>query len=548
MRQIIILFLISFGLMINQSAYSLPVGGYMLTVQQSPFTFMNSVPSKVKADGKVDLSFFANQSIVFQYRCRIDGPATAGLITGIVPAEGWSGWTNADISEITVSKFKKGGLYKLRIEYKTHTSNNIFVFVKTFEVSEITPASENSIKSVKKETDLKEQGKNENIVVIGDSLSGAASKSTKIKETDGKYHDDKTLAKDTVILKNTERDVTVVKSDLASLSGTGDQQSTETKDYNKLLLESLSDNNRGLFLSCLNNGANVTMTGAGGGSIFHMINGIFDDEEVISLIKKKGGAINETDDYGNTPLNLSLLTGDLQYSKNLIKQGAEVNIANEQKLAPIHLTILKNNTATFRNLLNSGADINISGQGNYTPLHMAAELNNLEMAKELIAKGARINAKTSQNLTPLDIARIQGNDEMAKLIRSKGRYNYGNSIPSVLNTSSSAVPNIDFSLPYNNALLAKRQNNLLMQKITAPLVVAGIAAAIFFTVEADQSYGSYHNASTEDKAWDYYQKTKQYDRYALAAGGVSLLSIYGFIHSTVKKHKISEKLRKSFVQ
>jgi len=519
MRHITLLVILTFRLFLNLPVLAETANEYSKASQQAPFTFMNHVPAKVKLNDKIDLSFFVNQSVVFQYRFRIEGPAPVTTATGNPVANSWSAWINSDINEVNISKFEKEGQYRLRIEYKTHFSNEGKIFIKAFEVySEKPELSENEITAKKDETKVNETTKvdesiksnasnGDNAVISSNTTDNSAIISTgsseNVKNSDGSEQ-----------AENANNNVTDNGgADLKTNDSIGGKPDTESVDYNTLLVKSISDGDKNLFITCLNNGANINVIGANGGNLFHMINGKLADEDIVLMLKQKGISLNKTDNFGNTPL---------------------------------HLAVLRNNPLLVRVLINSGSDINLAGQGGYTPLHMASELNNLEIAKELLTHGAETNIKTFQNLSPVLIARIQDNKEMEKLIKRDGRYSYVKSVPSVISTSLEEIPEGGFNLQYSGVLLKKRQTNELIQKITAPLVVTGIAAASYFAITANTSYSNYHEAGTEDAAWNFYQKTKRYDRYTMVAASVSLISVYGFVQSTIRKHKISERLRKSF--
>jgi hypothetical protein len=120
--------------------------------EQSPFTFMNAVPERVKLNSGIDLSFFVNKSIVFQYRYKLEVPKNenAKFESGLI---NWSGWISNDINDLKIQRISGAGKYKLIIEYKVHSDAGIKIFEKTFEVyqveaksSTVQPAKQNETK------------------------------------------------------------------------------------------------------------------------------------------------------------------------------------------------------------------------------------------------------------------------------------------------------------------------------------------------------------------------------------------------------------------
>ncbi|MBP7508692.1 MAG: hypothetical protein KA807_12800 [Prolixibacteraceae bacterium] len=107
---------------------------------QTHFSFTKPIPSRIPVKGTVDLSFYVNQSVVFQFRYKLEVPGGAeGTISKSLLS--WTDWINKDINEVLVPKLDKTGKYKMIIEYKTHISNEIKKYEKTFEVYSTAPAN-----------------------------------------------------------------------------------------------------------------------------------------------------------------------------------------------------------------------------------------------------------------------------------------------------------------------------------------------------------------------------------------------------------------------
>ena len=85
--------------------------------QETPFYFLKPVPPTIKLPDKIDLSFFRNQSVVSQYRYRLEIPA--GGVTAIDRNfTRWSPWISFDFIEFIIPMLDREGGYKLNIEYK----------------------------------------------------------------------------------------------------------------------------------------------------------------------------------------------------------------------------------------------------------------------------------------------------------------------------------------------------------------------------------------------------------------------------------------------
>jgi hypothetical protein len=105
---------------------------------------------------------------------------------------------------------------------------------------------------------------------------------------------------------------------------------------------------------------------------------------------------------------------------------------------------------------------------------------------------------------------------------------------------------INFTLPYDRELARMRQLNRLIQVISIPVFAAGSAATFYVRSAADKSFLMYKHAETETAARSYYDRTLKLDKLIFIPATISVTSLYGFIHSTIKKKSITEKMRKTF--
>jgi ankyrin repeat protein len=321
-----------------------------------------------------------------------------------------------------------------------------------------------------------------------------------------------------------------------------------TLNYNDLLLKAIEENDTALFRKSILNGGGNGLIGSNGGNVFHILNGTLGNEYSVSILKKNGISIDKQDDNGNSPLHIAILNGDFEYTRFLINQGADMNIKNNTDLSPLHLTAFLNSHQISGYLMEKGAVVDIKGNSGYTPLHIASELNNYTLVKQLLNHGAKTKHKTDQKLSPASIAKIQKNDEIFRLLtRSGNRENKTDTVDFTWNMKYHVLdPRFKFTLIYNNDLAAKRQLFSLAQIITAPLAVILSAGVVYIKSEANHYYSLSEIAETEEEARTLYNKTKKLDRSAYITAGVSLISAYGFIHSTLRKKNVTGRMYKTF--
>lgn len=460
---------------------------------QTPFNFFNTVPAKVRTTDKIDLSFSANNAIVSQYRYRLEVPDMFRTSINKVFLT-WSAWINNAFTDIIILKIEQEGRHKLIIEYKSYGTTEIRKFEKLFDV--YNPASQINSKATSKAGTL-----TGNIPSVLSNVPVAVEKAIK-------------------------------------------------PDYDKLIWEAIEKKNEALFRESVLNGAGSNLKGPNGGNIYHMMNDNLANEDLISLLKSHGISINETDNFGNTPLHIAIMLREKKYARSLINQGADLNIKNKVELSPLHIAAFLNDEEVAKDLLAKGAEINLKGNSGYTPLHIAALMNNIEVVQDLLNMGAKNKIKTNQNFTPSIIAKIQNYDLMKKLIVKGGSYNLNQAgTPRIDNVSQmnsvKLSPQFDINLSYNKDLVKKRQFNKIAGIISIPVFAICTAGTVYFRSEADNYYSSYKNAETIDIAKHYYDKTQQYDTYTYISGGVSLVSAFGIIRSAIRKKSISNKMCKT---
>ena len=577
MRYCLLFILLFYGFDLKNDDYSSESEKHSITAstlfQKDPFYFVNNVPGKVKLLDRVDLSFFRNQLIVFQFRYRLDIPRGVestidrNLIT-------WSSWTNNDLTPFIVPRLDQEGGYKLIIEYKTANSKETHRFEKVFYVYKPYPLNIPVAAGTKVPAGTNTSETKSNAVVAKAAASTAATASTPLPPAATAPAAKRADSSSPVAINSTKTrstspnkqmnlknfrikihfipEVEVVSANRVDEKPNAkiENSGSASKDLNIYLVEAIEKRDTGKISELIKIGAGVGLKDKNGGNIFHLLNGSLAGKYLISTLKTRGFSINEPDNFGNTPLHKAIISGDSYYVRSLINQGSGLNLRNNLELAPLHLAVLLNNEVIVDELLLKEADINSKGNTGYTPLHIAAEKNYPEIAVNLLSSGARKKIKTDQGLSAKTIASIQNNYEILQIL--KGSYESADFIKQTQQKNTSGLNRekqsvyIDFNLPYDQKLSKKRKLNNFIQILTIPVFTISSACAVYFKTEADKYYELSRIAETEEMAKVYYDKMTGYDNATYISAGISVVSVYGFIHSTLRKKNISRKMIKTF--
>ena len=126
--------------------------------------------------------------------------------------------------------------------------------------------------------------------------------------------------------------------------------------------------------------------------------------EMIEVLIRQGGKVNQKEADGDFPLYAALSNSNPQVAEVLLKHGAQVNqmVGGETLLMR---AILLGADDKIEVLLNHGADVNARNKDRSTPLMYAAQYNqNPQMVDLLIERGASISAMNKNNATALMLA------------------------------------------------------------------------------------------------------------------------------------------------
>ena len=128
------------------------------------------------------------------------------------------------------------------------------------------------------------------------------------------------------------------------------------------------------------------------------------DDVIQLLISNKLTDVDLSNKYGETPLMIASIEGNLPVVKSLIQQrNARIDHIG---WTPLHYACSKGQLEVAQYLIANGAIVDSLSTGNTTPLMMAVQSGNEPLIKLLLDKGADIQLKNSQGLTAMDIAVI----------------------------------------------------------------------------------------------------------------------------------------------
>jgi len=142
-----------------------------------------------------------------------------------------------------------------------------------------------------------------------------------------------------------------------------------------------------------------------------------DDDDVVvqaGLVGKGGG--------GLTALIFAAREGDIESAKALLDAGAKINQTTEYGWTPLLTAVNNRNYALAKMLIDRGADTNIANKGGWTPLYLATDnrnieggdypvpkpdLDHLEIIRALLEHGANPNARVRDNTLTRTIFTMQ---------------------------------------------------------------------------------------------------------------------------------------------
>ena len=145
----------------------------------------------------------------------------------------------------------------------------------------------------------------------------------------------------------------------------------------------------------------------------------FDDIAVVTLLLSKGISPNTVDTKGNPMLNLAIKDKSTKVTEFLINdKRTDVDLSNKYGETPLMIASIDGDLTLVKTLvLQKKAMVNHIG---WTPLHYACSKGNLEVAQFLVTNGALVDSLSPGNTTPLMMAVQSGNEQLIKLLLDKG--------------------------------------------------------------------------------------------------------------------------------
>lgn len=157
-------------------------------------------------------------------------------------------------------------------------------------------------------------------------------------------------------------------------------------------------------------------------------------ESIAVKLVNKGGEINTTDTWKNTPLHYTSLTGNENLAQHLIdvytnrqpenkkssKKIEFVNKTDDNGETALHVSARKGISTMTMTLINNGANTNIPNYNFFTPLHISAEKGDLATVKLLLDNNAVTTIKDIQGYTPLRRAVINGKENVLDELINRG--------------------------------------------------------------------------------------------------------------------------------
>ncbi len=255
-----------------------------------------------------------------------------------------------------------------------------------------------------------------------------------------------------------------------------------------------------------------------------------------------GITADQNNDFGSGLSKFSRQSLKIEHINMHINNGVNPDLANQKSLV-----FYLNKKIIVNELTNEEEYISWEQNSRDKSLFNEPGMNHIEFKIEryLLDKVSNNNIQIEQSLKFHSIANLQSNKLLDQLFPKKDLYTFDSSLPVVNISPINSLlkyPKIDFNLPDDEELVKRRKTATIIQIVSIPAFVLSTAGTVYFKSEADNYYSLHQNALTTTIADYNYDKTSQYDTYTYIAGGVAIVSLYSFIHSTIVKRKTSKRM------
>ena len=153
------------------------------------------------------------------------------------------------------------------------------------------------------------------------------------------------------------------------------------------------------------------------------------------LINDKRTDVDLSNKYGETPLMMASIDGDLPVVKTLVLQ--KKAMVNHIGWTPLHYACTKGNLEVAQFLIANGAMVDGLSPGNTTALMMAVQSGNEQLVKLLLDKGADLQLRNANGLSAIDIADIYDKPGISEGLRSRWQKLYKQPYPGPLKAKGS---------------------------------------------------------------------------------------------------------------
>ena len=145
----------------------------------------------------------------------------------------------------------------------------------------------------------------------------------------------------------------------------------------------------------------------------------FDDVSEVKSLISKGVSPNTVDSKGNPMLVLAIKDRSAKVTELLLQnRNIDVDLSNKYGETPLMMASIEGDLPVVKTLvLQNKARLDHIG---WTPLHYACAKGNLDVAKFLVANGAVVDSNALNGTTPLMMAVQSGNEDLIRFLLENG--------------------------------------------------------------------------------------------------------------------------------
>jgi ankyrin repeat protein len=142
--------------------------------------------------------------------------------------------------------------------------------------------------------------------------------------------------------------------------------------------------------------------------------------DIAELLINKGADINFKDKYGDYCINKAAFRGSYDIVRLFISKGADIYVKDQDGGTLLLYGARSGSMDLVTYLINKGLDVNVKDKYGNTVLHYAASSGSVELIKFLIDKGLDVNTKNAKGISILHCAASSGSLELVKFLLDKG--------------------------------------------------------------------------------------------------------------------------------